>query len=381
MDIALLLSLILIVCGVAFAKKRKAEKELTFNLFLLFVYLCTLFTTIIVSLVIAPIFYSRYMMVCMGLFLFLVSLGISLLPGRYLQLAALGLFVFLNVFTLRDVYTQQFNFFMKGVAQDLQNEIQPGDLIITSDSYSMGPALYYFPQAVHYYSNNSREARFAHVLKPFIPPLHYEEGLKDLLSTHQSFWYITCNTGLSKNTWTILKGEQGWETYLKPKTYSEPYSPVVFTVQKYIYTGQENVRRGTLTVHITGLKPRGALFAVLYDKESPFWNGPLSKMAPPYRFEYVTVEKEEMLYTFDGLEYGEYVLVLAQDENENHVHDFDHEGRLPVEGMFILNYEKMDLSLGLEDFTFDKLKFMFNEPEKTIEAKMLYPPFAGQSSK
>jgi uncharacterized protein (DUF2141 family) len=88
-----------------------------------------------------------------------------------------------------------------------------------------------------------------------------------------------------------------------------------------------------------------------------------------------------MLYTFDGLEYGEYLLVLAQDENENHVHDFDHEGRLPVEGVFILNNEKMDLTLSLNYFSFDKLKFTFHSPEKTIEVKMLYPPFTGQSHK
>jgi uncharacterized membrane protein/uncharacterized protein (DUF2141 family) len=375
MDAALGLALILIICGVAFAIKRKAKTELTLSLFLLFVYLGTLLTTIIVSLVIAPIFYARYMLVCVGLFLLLVSLGIRSLPGKYLPLAALGIFMILNVLTLKDVYTQQFNFFTKDLVQDLGNEIKPGDLIITSDSYSMGPAMYYFPQAVHYYSNNSREARFAHVLKPFIPPLHYEEGLKDLLSTRQSFWYITANTGLSKSIWTILKGEPGWEAYLEPKTYSEPYSPVKFTAQKYIYTGQENTHRGTLNVNITGLKPKGALFAILYDKESPFWTGPLSKIAPPYRYEYVTVDNEEMLYTFDGLDYGEYVLVFAQDENENHEIDFDRQGRLPVEGMFILNYEKMDLSSGLKDFSFDKLKFTFHEPEKTIEVKMMYPPF------
>jgi uncharacterized protein (DUF2141 family) len=379
MEAALLLSLILIVCGVAIAIKRKAGKELTFSLFLLFVYLGTMVTTIIVSLLIAPIFYSRYMMVCVGLFLLLVSLGISSLPGKYWQLAALGVFVLLNVLTLRDVYIQEFNYPFKELAHDLKNEIQPGDLIITSDSYSMGPAFYYFPKAEHYYSNNSRETRWAQVLKPFIPPLHYEEGLKELLSTRQSFWYITCNTGLSKNIWTILKDEPGWEAYLNPKTYSVPNTVVKFTAQKYIYTGRENSQRGSLLVRITGLIPKGALFAVLYDKEAPFWNGPLSKTAVPYRFEYVNIDKEEIDYSFDGLDYGEYVVVMAQDENENHIIDLDRQRRLPVEGMYILNFEKMDLSSGLKNFNFDELKFTFNEPEKTIEVKMLYPPFTGQS--
>jgi uncharacterized protein (DUF2141 family) len=375
MEAALRLSSILIICGLVLAIWKKVEKELKFSLLLLFVYLGTLFTTIIVSLVIAPIFYARYMMVCVGLFLFLVVLGIRSLPGKVLPLLALGAYGILNIFAIRNVYTQQFNHPMKNVARDLQDEIQPGDLVITSDSYSMGPAMYYFPQAEHYYTSNSREARFEHVLKPFIPPLHFEEGLKELLSTRQSFWYIYCNTGLSKSVWSIIKGEPGWEAYLEPRTYAVPYSPVKFMAQKYIYTGQEDSQRGTLNVRITGLKPMGSLYAVLYDQQSPFWTGPLTETALPYRFEYVLVEEGEMLYTFDGLEYGEYVLVLMHDENTSYGIDFDDEGKIPVEGMFILNVEKKDLSSTLEDFTFNELKFKFDQPEQTIEAQMQYPPF------
>ena len=376
MSLALLFSLILIIFGVVFAKKKKAEKELTFSLFLLFVYFCTIVTPIIVSLVLAPVFHPRYMIVCAGLFLLLLSLGISLLPGKFLPPVAVGIFALLNVFTLKDIYTQRFNYPMKAVAQSLKHEIQPGDLIVTSDSYSMGPALYYFPEAVHYYSNNSIEAQWGHVLEPFTPYLHDDEDREDLFSTHQSFWYITCNTGLSKNVSTILNDEKGWEESLEPRTYAEPFSFVAFTVSKFAYTGQENAQqRGMLNVHVTGLRPVGYLFAVLYDK------GPLfSPTAPPYRFETVNIAGEELLYTFDGLEYGEYVLVMAHDENKNHVHDYDSEGRLPIEGSYMLNYEKVDLSTGLEDVTFDKVKFLFDEPERTIEAKMLYPPFTEQSN-
>jgi uncharacterized protein (DUF2141 family) len=381
MDFALFLSLILIVCGLVFARRRKAHKESVFASFLLFVFLGTLCATIAVSLTVAPVFYARYMMVCMGLFLFLVSLGISLLPGKYFPLAALGLFALLNVFTLRDIYTRQFNFFVKDLALDLQDEIQPGDLIITSESYSLGPAMYYFPQAVHYYSNNSREARFAHVLRPFIPPLHYEEGLPGLLAGRQSFWYINASTGLAKSIWTILQGDWGWEPYLEPRTYAAPYSPVAFTAQKFFRAGEDAAPRGTLTVRIAGLRPGGALYAILYDRESPFWTGPLSQSTPPSRYEYVTVEKEEMLYAFDGLEYGEYALVLAHDENENHILDFGGGSRFPEEGLFILNDERLDLLPGLDDFSFEKLKFVFDRPEETIDAHMLYPPFPGQGGR
>lgn len=375
MSVLLLLSLLLIVCGVVIAVKRKAEKERTFSLFLLFVFLGTILTTIIVSMVVAPIFYSRYMMVCTGLFLFLVSLGISQLPGRYLQLAVLGVYAFLNIFTLRDVYTQNFNFFVKDLAQDLKDEIQPGDLIITSDSYSLGPATYYFPEAEHYYSSNSSEEQWAHVLTPFIPPLHFKEGLKELLSARQSFWYISCSSGISKNIWTIIKGEKGWEADGESRRYSEAYSPVAFTAQKFFYSGREDLRRGTIEVRISGIKPMGSLFMMLYDKESPFWQGPLSAGAPPYRFEAIRAGSEEMLYSFDGVEYGEYVLVIAHDEDADHKIDLDDAERFPEEGVFILNGEKMDPALDLDDFSFEELKFLVDAPEESIDFRMAYAPF------
>jgi uncharacterized protein (DUF2141 family) len=157
--------------------------------------------------------------------------------------------------------------------------------------------------------------------------------------------------------------------------YAVPYSPVKFMVQKYIYTGQEDTRRGTLNVHITGLKPGGAVYAVLYDRQSLFWKGPLAETELPYRFEYVLVEEGEMTYTFDSLEYGEYVLVLMHDENTNHSIDFDEEGKIPVEGMFILDIDQAGIPSTLEDFNFDELKFTFDQPEQTIQARMLYPPF------
>ena len=366
--LALLISLVLIVGGVIIAKKKRAEKELSLSLFLLAVYLGVVVTTLIVSLVLAPIFYSRYLLVCVGLFLLLVSLGISLLPTKYLQPAAVGIFALLNIFTINDVYTQHFNHPMKDLVQSLKQAIQPGDLIITSDSYSMGPAMYYFPEAVHYYSNNTLESRWGYVLKPMIPPLHYEEGLKELLSTHKSFWYITCNTGLSKNIRAILKDETGWEKSQEPMMVSDPYSYVAFTAQSYIYTGREDTRpRGVLNVHVTGLRPVGNLIVLLFDKEpittevKPLWTD-----AKPFWMERIAVPGEETTYSFVDMDYGEYVLIVLHDENTDHTWEIDNATQVPREGLFVLNGEKVDFLSGKETLTFDKLKFSFNEPEKSV---------------
>jgi hypothetical protein len=85
------------------------------------------------------------------------------------------------------------------------------------------------------------------------------------------------------------------------------------------------------------------------------------------------------------LAYGEYVLEVEHDENKNHAVDIDNRTKLPTEGIYILNLEKVDFSQGIEkgieSMTFDLLEFSFDEPEKTIEAKMMYPPFIIQSNK
>jgi uncharacterized membrane protein/uncharacterized protein (DUF2141 family) len=380
MYLALLVSLILVIYGVVIAKRKQAEKESSLSLFLLLVYLGTLITTILVSLFLMPIFYSRYLLVCVGLFLLLTSLGISMLPGRYLPVVAVGIFAILNVFTIKDIYTQKFNYPMKDLAGKLNAAIQPDDLIITSDSYSMGPATYYFPQAVHYYYNNSVEAQWGYVLKPMIPPLHYGEGLESLLSTRKSFWYFSCNTGLSKQVAEILQGEKGWEKSQEPITVAEPCSFVEFTAQKYTYTGRVDAQsRGTLTVHVTGLKPVGYLIFALFDK------GPVVNNLHPYLYGVINVAGTEASYSFYDLAYGEYVLEVGHDENKNHIVDMDSRTKLPIEGIYILNFEKVDFSKGiekgLESITFDLLKFTFDEPEKTVEGEMMYPPFTGESNK
>jgi hypothetical protein len=117
----------------------------------------------------------------------------------------------------------------------MDGAIQPGDLILTSDSYSLGPAFYYWPQAVHYYQNNKYESPWGYVLNPLVPPLHYENDLPELLKTHDTFWYITCSTGASLPYYEVLKGEKGWAPTGMPVRVMEPYAPVYFMAQKYVH--------------------------------------------------------------------------------------------------------------------------------------------------
>jgi 4-amino-4-deoxy-L-arabinose transferase-like glycosyltransferase len=236
--LAFALAVILCISGLIIAWRKGAEREAGFGRFVFLVYLGVVITTILVSLFLFPLFFSRYLLVVSGLFLLLVSLGIGMLPGKYLPWIAVGLFAILNVFTIKDIYTQYFNHPMRQMVEKLDGAVQPDDLVITSDSYSLGPAFYYLPQAVHYHQNNPYEGRYGDVLNPFVPPLHYEKDLPELLATHETFWYITCNTGASLPIFKVLQDVPGWERW-RPSgprvTVSERYSPIMFMAQKYVH--------------------------------------------------------------------------------------------------------------------------------------------------
>jgi uncharacterized protein (DUF2141 family) len=255
--------------------------------------------------------------------------------------------------------------------ETLDGGVQQGDLILTSDSYSLGPAFYYLPEAVHYYQNNRYEARWGQVLNPLVPPLHYETDLPELLATHKTFWYITCNTGASMPIEDVLRGAQGWVRSGSPVHAIEHDSPIMFTAQKYTYNENTKiVPKTNLTVHVTGLKPNGQnVFFVLYD------HAPLSPTAPG-KVDMVPVETTEATYTFYGLPYGDYAVVIMHDLNGNNNYDTDPQTGAPTDGFYIVNLGAQNFSLATDgQIAFDQVKFHVDQPEIMIEAIMAYPPF------
>jgi uncharacterized protein (DUF2141 family) len=377
MTSVLVFSAILIVIGLVIAK-LKAGDEWTFGLFALMVLACSFISPILISLVSNPIFYARYIVVLDGLFLLLLSLGISLLPGKWiLQATTLGLFAFANVPTLRNIYTQSFNPPVDRAAEYLKKEIQLGEPIVTSELLSMGPAIYYLPQAVHYNTKSIAGDLVEQQLKiPFAPDLHKDQDVDNLLSTHPSFWYVQCNNGLAKSIGAVLKGEEGWEASGEPITFSGPFSQAGVTVTKYVYTGVVvKPTFGKLNLHVTGLRPPGSLLIALFNDEASY-------PVQPSSVAFTGFDDTETTYTFDGLSFGDYVIYVFHDENNNKAPDRDSETDLFSEGYGWANMDKVDLRYVesvKEGTNFDNIKYAFNEDGKTVEIKIYDPPFPWQN--
>lgn len=371
---ALAVSAALILWGVLDAWRRRDAEARTTGALLLLVYAGTIAAGAVVSLVVLPVLFHRYLIVCTGVVALLTAMGAARLPGRASAWAALGAFALLNVTTFRDVYTQTLNAPMRQVTTDLRYALLPGDLVITSDSWSLGPSMYYLPEAVFYHADNSQEARWGQILEVLVPPLHREEGLKELLAQRRSFWYLTCSIGFAKDISEIVDYEEGWEPQGDPHVWPKlPYGAYGFTAQRYVHTGRKPTG-GTLEVHVTGLRPGGYLFVHLFDRE------PLQ--ARPARWKLVHVSGPELTFRMGGIVDGDYALVILHDEDGNQRWDVD-ERRRPLEGAFAVNGDKVVAAavaaglkredLGLDVFSWGNLKFPFAGPKQTIEAEMSYP--------
>lgn len=368
MHLALFISLLMIVLGVIVAIKKKAQPFLSFGGLLLFVYIGTLVTAILVSVFLTPIFYARYFLVCSVLYSLLLSISISVIPKKILPPIMVGIFALMNVFVIKGIYTDYHNHPMKKLVAAISQHMGPDDLIATSDSYSLGPSLYYFPDVEHYHYSNVWEARWGHVLDALRPFFHEEAHQKTLFSQHRPFWYITSNSGGARSVDEIVRFEHGWNVVWGPKTISEPSGYIQFTVAKYAWNEKKiQPPKGNLSVNVTGIRPIGRLFISLY-------NGPIVDYRKSYRFTMVDAG-EELSYTFENLDYGDYVVFVSQDEDGNMQHDMDSEGERSAEGVWFFNPGNLDLTkMKKSTFTFEQFKFSLDEPKRVVEGKMHYPP-------
>jgi uncharacterized membrane protein len=233
----------LIAFGLVTSWVRKAVREWSMILLPVVVYDGTLLTTVIVSLVFAPVFVPRYMIACFGPALIALSASIRLLPVRPLRIAVIALYVVLNAFVMKDVYTERFNGLTRELIGDLRGAMDTGDVIITSDGIAVGPLVHYLPEARHLFYVNDAEAAWSPAVRVFEPRIEERSRLRECLSTATSFWFIGTNSGFSVTGADILReAGEGWEQTAGPTDYSHPYSRFTYTVSRFARMGATDSR-------------------------------------------------------------------------------------------------------------------------------------------
>ena len=165
--------------------------------------------------------------------------------------------------------------------------------------------------------------------------------------------------------------------YLKPGSWGRIV--ILLAVLAYIANVAQRfyIRRfvphyGTLNLHITGLRPPGNIIINLKTDYTQNFS----------RSIYMSFDSTEMTFAVDGLYFGDYLIQVIHDENNNKTADLDSTSGLFTEGFGMVNMGKLDLRNAAtvkEGITYDNLKYTFNKDGNTVEIKMYYPPFPWQN--
>jgi len=234
--IILLIVLISIVASIVYMIIKKEKQKLGMMLFLFSACIGTLLAAGLISLFLTPILYHRYMTVCTGLLILAFCIAVSSFKYTAINVSIVPFFILLNLTAVININIQRFNGPFYDIKNQFGKKIKSGDLIITSDCYCVSPALYYFPQADHYFFVNRFEKNWEFTFDALRPNFIKLENTKELNKKYKTVWVIKNTIGLSENEKYIFTDINKWQEvdrgYL---TY--PYSEINFTVSKYEYTG------------------------------------------------------------------------------------------------------------------------------------------------
>jgi ABC-type xylose transport system permease subunit/uncharacterized protein (DUF2141 family) len=365
--LALFLLVLTVVAALIKSLIKKETQNFTAIFYLTSIYISTIVTAILISITIKPILYPRYMIVCSGLLITLFSIGINSIRGKVFRTAIILLFVFLNITTIKNVYTEQFNGSFREVKRRINGSIKPGDLVITSDCHCVSPAIYYLPETSHFLHVNNIEKKWEFTFDSMRPHLLEETNINNVLKKYKSFWIINGGIGLSVDAEEILKDIPGWEKSTEEVLDYDFYSLTRFSIRKYTFTGEKNTHEtgGDLILDIKNIRKRkSALVIIIHDRD--FEDEPRRN----YKIKIVRINNNEFRYIFRNIEYGEYAVMVLHDENNNNNWDTKSNGT-PEEGYGVSNYDP--LSIKGAQFMFGKIKFEFNKHEQVVEIKMNYP--------
>lgn len=167
--------------------------------------------------------------------------------------------------------------------------------------------------------------------------------------------------------------------YLKPGSWAR----IIVLLAALVYFG--NIARrfyirhfvphfGTLNLHITGLRPPGNLIINLKTDYTQNFS----------RSIHSSFDNTEKTFAVEALYFGDYVIQVIHDENNNDTADLDSTTGLFTEGFGMVNMDKLDLrntAAVKEGNTVDNLKYTFTIKEngKTVSIKMYYAPFPWQT--
>lgn len=350
--------------GIYFALKKK-ERAVYVPGAALLIFTLTLFAAFLLSLFVKPILISRYMLSCLGLYILVISYGLSKITIKPLFITGLGLYALIAAPVLFNVYTKEFNGPARAAYRELKDQVNSRDIFIHSNEHALGTFSYYFPDNYHYLYIPEEYIPFSNYLV-FGPPGSFGSQYEQFLPKRAHIWNISLQGEPYSLPSTPIINHTNRQQNGGTRNFYKKHSLYNFSAKKYEFRVKGtktagDIKTGTIAINLSGIKEKtGTIIYVLYDK------GPHMPETPYLKAGLISHQNGQAAFSIPELPYGKYALLLFNDVNGNY--KLDPEYAIPREGFCFSG--NPDLSAYPPDF--DDTLFTLESKQKKMDLTLIY---------
>lgn len=362
-------AVIFILAGLWVSMKNKDKKGIL-SAFAVLVYVLTLAAAIVVSVVVRPIFVTRYIFPVVGLFLLSMSYGITRMKYKDFSIFAVAIILFFSLIPYTKINMNYYNGPIKELKYFMSENIKPDDIFIHYDEHTLGIFSYYYPEHKHLLCLEEGVHGFSGY-GAFSPVGTAGSDVASFIEGHDNIWVIGRAGGGSK-TGIYDSYNKGILCYKEnDKILQVENSGFVYTARR-VYPGNGDTNnpcsKGKIQITIKSrIGKSGSIIVKIFNKDVPLVDEKSFKVIEENVYMTKTVEavngKAELVLT--DMPMGEYCAIAFQDENNNGKHDINEE-KSYFEGFGVTGY-----MMGIPEFKYSR--FVLDYFETAVLINMNYP--------
>jgi uncharacterized membrane protein/uncharacterized protein (DUF2141 family) len=336
------------------------------------VYILTISTGVIFSLVVCPVYIERYSICIIGIVVLPAAYGISKINKKSLKIL-ICLFLFLLLLPQNiHIRTQRLNGPMKEVEEYLKQRISSDDIFLHNDEHTFGTFCYYIPKNKQFLYYKTGEGGYSG-FDAFRPNGTVVRDVDSIIKGKKKIWLVsrlgTASAGIA-NSW-LNKGKfnelESLKIFLLPKSL---YGVTLRLVEPGDGIHKVQPQSGKIIVNIKNLHiSPGKVTVRLLNKEGLFANQQgvfyEDNVYASKTIDSVNNSRAEVI--FDNVPYGNYSVIAHHDRNEN--------CKIDIQGGLLIQ-EGYGMTVSLEKAIipcFEMSMFSLESNAKKVDVIMKYP--------
>jgi len=362
-------ALIFVFAGLWFTIKNKDKKGIL-SAFAVSVYILTLVTAVVVSILVRPILVTRYIFPVVGLFLLSVSYGITRIKYKDFSIFAVAIIFIFSLVPYNKINMNYYNGPIKELKYYMEENIKPDDIFIHYDEHTFGIFSYYYPEHEHFLYLEEGVHGYSGY-KAFSHTGIAGTDVSSFIKGHDNIWVVG-RAGGGSQSGIYESYNNGILSYKEDdKILQVENSGFAYTARRvYHGSGEENnpCSKGKIKISINSmLNKSGPIVVKLFNKDIPLVDEESLEIIEENVYMTKTVEAKNGIVelVLEDMPMGEYCAIAFHDENNNGKHDIDSENN-KFEGYGITGY-----MIGIPEFKFGRFTLDYFETEILIN--LYYP--------